>query len=264
MKKNMKVAVVQAKVPTSWQEGEKQVRRLVKKALSEEIDVIGLPEECLAPQSDVRKGYKPFEFLSNIAGQDRVYLFGSNVVKDKGKFYNRGFLFNNKGELILVNDKVVLTPEEIEYYNPGKTIKYVETEFGKMTVLVCKDTFHRYAPWIFKSLMDNEVDIVLNPTLSFNVAPTTIEYYISSLKALSKWFGMYIVAPGTVGKNMTNYISHGHAVVICPMRLVLKEGSFGEEEILYTELEPKYLSEYKKVSFKWQPKEVPKIKVIKK
>lgn len=264
MKKDLKAAVVQYEIPKNFKEGEEKILRFVKEATEQKVDILGLPEECLAPQTDIRKGYNPFNFLSEISKTNSLYVFGSNVVKVGEKYFNRGFLFGKNGELLLENDKVVLSPEEKGYYSSGKNINIVDTEFGEIALLVCKDTFHRFAPWIFDELRKKDVDIVLNPTLSLNVAPTTIDYFVSSLKALSKWFGMYIVASGTVGKNMTEYKSHGHAVIVCPMRLVLKEGSFDKEEMLVETINPSYLEEYRKRSTKWQPEKVPEFKVVEK
>ena len=47
MLKDIMVAVVQASVPMSKDEGEKQILRLVKDALSKPVDMIGLPEDCV-------------------------------------------------------------------------------------------------------------------------------------------------------------------------------------------------------------------------
>ena len=79
---------------------------------------------------------------------------------------------------------------------------------------------------------------------------------------LAKWFDMYIVAPGTVGKTLTDYDSFGHAIIICPNRGVLAEGSEDKEEILTAMLDKKNLEGIRN-SFgaKWQPASIPQIKV---
>lgn len=190
MKKDIKVVAIQAKVPKSIKEGESQIERLLKKATLKAVDIIGLPEDCLAPFSDVVKGYDPLGFLSQIAKKHKVYLFGANIVKENdGTIYNTGFLFDKKGKLISRHKKIVLTPpEEKGGIKPGNTLEVFDTEFGKMSIIICKDSFHRYAAWFFDKLRKAGVDIVLIPSYSLNVSQRSIELWVDSLKALSKWF----------------------------------------------------------------------------
>lgn len=114
MKKDFKVAVIQAHVPKSTLEGEQQVDRLVKEATSEPVDIVGLPEDCLAKFEDIKNDYDPLCYLSGIAKKYNVYLFGATLVKEGGDLYNRGFFFDREGNLINTHDKVVLTPPEVE------------------------------------------------------------------------------------------------------------------------------------------------------
>ena len=245
MKKDLRVAVVQAKVPTSKEEGERQIGRLVKQALSEPVDMIGLPEDCIASWDDIKAGYKPFDFLSKIAKENKIYLFGATIVKEKdASIYNVGFLFDREGNLVARHNKVVLTPpEEKDGVKAGKTLEVFDTEFGKMAILVCKDSFHRYAAWFFDKLRKAGADIILIPSYSLNVSQRSVELWVDSLKALAKWFDVYIVAPGTIGPNTTEYPSFGHALIICPKRVVLAEGSFDKEEILRATLDAKSLED---------------------
>ncbi len=264
MKKDIKVAIVQTRVPTSKTEGEQQLDRLVKEAVKSPVDLVGLPEDCITNNYDeVKLGYKPMEFLSKQARENNVYLFGATAVWENDSFHNRGFLFDRTGKLIASHDKIVLTPlEEKRGIIPGKSLEVVETEFGKMVILVCKDSFHRYAAWFFDKLKKAGVDIVLIPSYSLNVSKRSIELWVDSLKALSKWFDVYIAAPGTIGPNGTDFPSFGHALIICPNRVVLAEGSSDKEEILTATLDVKSLDEIRNTyGSKWQPADVPKVEL---
>lgn len=265
MKKGLRVVILQAKVPNSKEKGEEQILRLVKEAVTEPVDMVGLPEDCVAPLKEVRESYKPLAFLSFVAKENKIYLFGANTVREKnGIIYNTGFLFNKAGRLVARHNKVILTPpEENDGITPGKTLEVFDTEFGKMAILVCKDSFHRYAAWFFDKLRRAGADIILIPSYSLNVSERSIELWVDSLKALAKWFDVYVVAPGTVGPNSTPYSSFGHALIICPKRVVLAEGSFDKEEILRATLDVKSLEDIRNTyGAKWQPKDVPKIKVF--
>lgn len=264
MKKDLSVAVLQTYVPKSKNEGERQIIRLVKKVMENFVDMVGLSEDCLATMKEIKEGYKPLDFLSRIAKENNIYLFGATLVERNGDIYNLGFLFNKKGELIAEHKKIVLTPpEEMDGIVAGNTLRVFDTEFGKMSILVCKDSFHRYAAWFFDKLKKAGVDIVLIPSYSLNVSQRSVELWVDSLKALAKWFDVYIIAPGTIGGNATDYPSFGHSLIICPKRVVLAEGSFDKEEVLRAKLDTKSISEIRETyGSKWQPKDVPEVIVI--
>jgi predicted amidohydrolase len=263
MKKDIKAAIIQAQIPESTLIGEEQVDRLVKEATSQEVDIVGLSEDCLAKREDIENGYDAMNYLSSIAKKYGVYLFGATIVKTDDGLHNRGFLFDRNGELVHVHDKVVLTPPEVDAgLIAGKTIEVFDTEFGKMTILVCKDSFHRYAAWFFEKLYKAGVEIVLVPSYSISISERSIELWTNSLKALAKWFSVYVLAPGTVGRNDTEWPSFGHALIICPKRVVLAEGSPDKEEILRATLDVKSLEYIRNNDLKWQPNEVPEVEVI--
>lgn len=265
MKKDIRVAIIQTKVPSSKNEGEQQVKRLVKEALKEPVDMIGLPEDCVTDNYDeIKSGYNALEFLSSVAKENNVYLFGATAVWENDGFHNRGFLLDGKGKLVSHHDKIVLTPlEEKRGIIAGKSLNVFKTEFGKMSILVCKDAFHRYAAWFFDKLRNARADIILVPSYSLNVSKRSIELWTDSLKALAKWFDVYVVAPGTIGSNGTDFPSFGHALIICPNRVILAEGSFDKEEILRATLDNKSLEEIRNTyGSKWQPKNVPEVKVV--
>ena len=265
MIKDIKAVALQAKVPKTLYDGEEQILKFIKEATKEQVDIVGLPEDCLGPWVEIKNNYDPFKFLSSVALDNEVYLFGATQRKEEaGQRVNTGFLFDRDGNLLAKHNKVVLTPpEEDDGITPGKTIEVFETEFGKMALLVCKDSFHRYAAWFFDQLKKAGVDIVLIPSYSLNISRRSVDLWVDSLSALAKWFDVYIIAPGTIGPNGTDYPSFGHALIICPNRGVLTEGSSDKEEILRATLDVKSLEEIRNTyGSKWQPKDVPKVTLL--
>ncbi len=264
MIKNIKVIAIQAKVSKTTREGEEQVKRFVNEALKEPVDMVGLPEDCVAKWKDVMDGYKPLDFLSQIAKENNIYLFGATIVQEKDKIRDVGFVFDRLGKLICKHYKMVLTPlEEKNGIVPGNKIEVFDTEFGKMSLLVCKDAFHRYTAWFFDKIRKAGADVVLIPSYSLNVSKRSTDLWVDSLKALAKWFDLYIVAPGTVGPNATDFPSFGHALILCPNRGVLAEGSNDNEEVLRATLDVKNLEEIRGTyGALWQPKEVPDVDIV--
>ncbi|MDD5146901.1 MAG: carbon-nitrogen hydrolase family protein, partial [Candidatus Pacebacteria bacterium] len=159
MLKDTKVVAIQAPIPLSKDEGEAQIKRLVAEAVKETVDIVGLSEDCVAPLKDIQAGYDPLRFLSQLAKENNVYLFGANVVKEPdGKLYNSAFFFNKQGKLLARHHKVVLTPPEAEDgLIPGNSLEIIDTEFGKIALMVCKDSFNRYAAWFFDKFHQQNV-----------------------------------------------------------------------------------------------------------
>lgn len=261
MLKDIRVAAVQASVPLDKNTGEAQVARLVKQAALNGAELVGLPEDCLAPLRDIENGYNPFPFLSGLAKKHQVYLFGATTRKAADELRNVGFIFDKEGNLLAEHNKIVLTPpEKADGLMPGNRLTVFDTEFGKMSLLVCKDAFHRYAAWFFEELRKANVDVVLVPSYSLNVTPRSVNIWVDSLKALANWFDLFIVAPGTVGPNMTSFPSFGHALIISPEKGVLAEGSSDKEEVLSANLEAMSLSHIKNSpSAKWQSDSPPEV-----
>lgn len=266
MKRNVKAAAVQYQIPSSYKEGQKKIERFVKQAALKEVDIIGLPEECLGPVGYVEKGYDPFSFLSKIASKYSVYLFGATFSLDKNKKpTNNGFLFNQRGEILINQKKIVLTPPAVKQgFMAGDTIKYTDTSHGRLAILVCKDSFHRYSSWFFNELMKAKVDIVLIPSSSITVSERSVNLWTDTLKTMSMLFNVFIVAPGTVGINeIDGSQAFGHALIISPQKVVLAEGTQNEEEIIFATLKKNDLDRLRSPeAVKWQPNSVPKFRII--
>jgi omega-amidase len=263
MLKAVRVGAVQAHVPRSKDDGETQVIRFVEQATLSGAELIGLPEDCLAPSRDMKAGYDPFIFLSALAKKHKVYLFGATIRQESAGLCNVGFMFDPKGALLARHNKIALTPLEVEGgIVPGNNLTVFDTEFGKMALLVCKDAFHRYAAWFFEELRKANVDVVLVPSYSLSVTERSVNLWIDSIKALSNWFDTFIVAPGTIGPNTTDFPSFGHALIVSPLQGVLAEGSVDKEELLTATLKAESLTKIRNTyGSTWQPKRPFDVKV---
>lgn len=263
MKKDLRVAVVQARTPRSSEEGEILIKRLVQKALKEPVDMIGFPEDCVSSVNETKDGYDALEFLSRIAKTYKVYLFGANTTLKNNKIFNTGFLINKNGKLMLRYHKIMLTPLEKDLgISAGDSLKIVDTVFGKIGFLICRDAFHRYNAWFFEKLWKAKVGIVLIPAFSLDFG-RSLAMWLTSLRYASLFFNMYIAAPGTVGKNVTPYQSYGHSLIVSPKEGIIAEGHYDMEEILRGTFSVKLLEDIRKsYGVKWQPNNVPKVKLV--
>lgn len=263
MKKRFKIGVVQAKVPFSTKEGESNILRFVRQAKKANVDVLGLPEDCVCGRFKYLEDYDPLDFLSKTAKKFKISLFGSNAALEDGSYYGTGFYIDNRGKLLSKVHKLVLTkPEKEAGFKAGKEIQVFNTELGKMAILICKDAFSRYSPIWFHELKKKRVEYVLVPSMSLRVNGDSVNFWLRSMWLLAKWFDLRIFASGTVGKNYTPFPSFGNALIADRDNGFLKKGSEVNEKLLIAEISIRTKEEIEKnYHSKWDPIKIPDIKI---
>lgn len=263
MKDKLKIGVAQTKVPFSIEEGENNILNFVKNAKENGIDVLGLPEDCICGLFKYLNNYNPLKFLSNVARQYNINLFGSNSTLEDGHYYGTGFYIDSTGKVVSKAHKILLTkPERETGFTSGNEIQVFNTKFGKMAVLICKDAFNRYSPMWFYELKKRGVEYVLVPSMSLKVDHNSINFWLHSMWLLARWFDMYIFAPQTIGKNYTPYPSFGNALIVERDKGFLEQGSEDKEELLMADISVRNTQEIKKdYQQKWDPVEMPNVKI---
>lgn len=261
MKKPINVAVTQYKVPASSEEMLRKIEAILKE-IKPGTDLVLLPEDCYPTLKDVKEGLQSYDQFAELAGKYNIYLSGATIRKDEsGELHPTGFLFDRNGNILLEQNKMCITPVGIEQgMKPDNVFRAVDTEFGRIAMLVCKDAFYRYTNDLFQAFRKAGVYIILIPTWSLKVNQRSISLVRNGVIAECNWSDIYICLSGNVQNEITNKAgvvlrAFGHALIICPLRGVLKEGSEDKEEILYETLEPKYLEEIREYDKIWQPED---------
>jgi len=261
MKKAIKVAATQYEVPET---SEKMLGKIEKvlKSVKKGTDLVLLPEDCYPTLQDARNDVDSYDNFASLAKKYNLYLSASSMKKDKkGDLREIGFIFDKKGKLIHEQGKMCIPPPQLELgVKPDNTFSTVNTEFGRLAMLICKDSFYRYTNDLFQTYRKAGVDVILIPTWSYKVNQRSISLVREGIIAECNWSDIYICLSGTVKNSITKQDgtvlkSFGHALIVCPLRGVLKEGSEAKEEILYQTLEPKYLKEIREYDKIWQPEE---------
>lgn len=263
-KNHFRIGIVQAKVPFSIKEGEFQILRFIKQAKEKDIELLGLPEDCVCGLFKYLKNYNPLEFLSKVAKDFEINLFGSNAILEDGKHYGTGFYINKQGEFISKVRKITLTkPERDSGFSSGNEIQVFNTKFGKMAILVCRDAFNRYSPSWFYKLKKKGVEYILVPSMLLKFDNNSKKHWLNSMWLLGRWFDICIFAPATIGKNYTPYPSFGNSLIVERDKGFLMQGSEDKEELLVAELEIRSEEKAKEdYRLKWDPPSMPQIKIV--
>ena len=160
-----------------------------------------------------------------------------------GRFVNRGFVIDPKGEIRGRYDKIHLFDvdlptgdrwRESAAYRPGDTASIVEgTPVGTLGMTICYDL--RF-PAIFERLAEAGAQAIIVPA-AFTV-PTGVAHWHVLLRARAIEAGMFVIAAAQGGRHEDGRATFGHSLVVDPWGEVLLDmGEGGEPRLAFAELD---------------------------
>ena len=125
-----------------------RIENAVRQAKVAGADLVCLPEMAILGwvNPDAHKRAHPIpgpdsDRLCELAGDYDIYLCIGLAEKDGDCLYDAAILIDRTGRILLKHRKINLLSELMTPpYTPGDTINAVETEFGKIGLLICADT----------------------------------------------------------------------------------------------------------------------------
>lgn len=131
-------------------------------------DIICFPEAIILGwlNSDAHKRAYPIpgkdsQRLCELAKKYETCLCAGLEEKNDANLYDSVVLIDDKGRILLKHRKInILTELMTPPYTPGKEVNAVETEFGKIGLLICADTFEDE---ILKRMAALNPDLLLVP-----------------------------------------------------------------------------------------------------
>ncbi len=186
--------------------------------------------------------------LREVAAQHGVWLLiGSLALKTAdadGRFANRSFLIDPKGEIAARYDKIHMfdvqvteteTFRESEGYRPGDRAVLAETPFGTIGLTVCYDL--RF-PYLYRQLATSGAQILTVPAAFSPV--TGAAHWEPLLRARAIETGCYVLAPAQTGTHAASAgkprKTYGHSLAVAPWGEVLTDAGT-EPGITYVDLE---------------------------
>lgn len=145
-----------------------RIENAIREAKDAGADIICFPETIILGwvNPDAHKRAYPIpgkdsQRLCELAKKYQAYLCAGLAEKNGTNLYDSVVLIDNKGRILLKHRKInILTELMTPPYTPGKDVNTVETEFGKIGLLICADTFEDE---ILKRMAALKPDLVLVP-----------------------------------------------------------------------------------------------------
>jgi predicted amidohydrolase len=122
-----------------------QIPALAEQAAADSADLLLYPEHVAQRSGDASQGETLMALLSGLAAKHRMYIAASLLVIDPadGRKYNRGVLYDRKGALVGVYDKIHPYSPEVNEKGvaPGTKTGIFSTDFGKVALMICYDSW---------------------------------------------------------------------------------------------------------------------------
>lgn len=128
------------------------------------------------------------QMMSTKAKQWNMYVSGTIILRRDREdvIHNSALLYDRKGELVGIYDKVNLYDPELDYgTSPGESVRVFKTDFGMVGIMTCYDSWH---PAVAKLLALKGAEIILFPSAG---------YYMQLIHARSADNGVVVAATST-------------------------------------------------------------------
>ena len=238
MKASLQLAIAQTTSSNSHAENIAMLDEIVATAISQNAEMIALPEAVGLMNRDREMALKQV-----VDADDDPYLAaccahavrhaiwiqaGSTPVLDGGgKFFNHGTMINPSGEIIATYNKLHLfdiflegkpPTGESNRYSAGDRAVVIDTPWGPFGLTICYDL--RF-PYLYRDMAKAGAVLAFIPS-AFTV-PTGKAHWETLLRARAIENGMWIVAAAQVGSHADGRRTWGHSLIISPWGEVVED-----------------------------------------
>jgi len=242
---NMKIAQIQMKVYPNKEKNILEVEKYLKDLKGQNPDVVVLPEMFNCPydknlfeEYSEKQGGKTWSKLSDLAQKYEVYLFAGSIPEkgDSGEVYNTSYIFDIEGNQIGKHRKVHLfdidieggqTFIESEILTPGKDLTVVDTEFGKIGLMICYDI--RFPEWSRLMTLKGAQVIIIPGAFNMTTGPAHWELSFRG-RALDNQ--VFTVGTAPAQDKESSYTSYANSILVSPWGEVVDRMGFEEGYII--------------------------------
>ncbi|PWH14999.1 MAG: hypothetical protein DDG59_11980 [Anaerolineae bacterium] len=172
------------------------------------------------------------QWMADLARSFGVYLCYGLVEAAPEGFYNTALLLNPRGEILIQYRKICEQPP----YRSGREFSSVDTEFGRIGLLICGDLFHEDV----LGQLDRNLQLLLVPmSRGFDDTSPNLQRWLNEerqayLDAV-KQTGVTTAIVNAL-EDLPNEGAFGGAFVVDPSGKLLAESRHGTDELLIIDL----------------------------
>ena len=251
----IRTAAVQMGAEGSKPENLSKALRLIDEAVARygQLDLLVLPEYCYGEPTpeNVKEMAEslpgPFsEAMAEKARTHEVNLVTGSLAEaaPDGRAYNTTLVYDRKGEELGRYRKVhlmdALAFEETSWVAPGDSLCLIDTDVGRMGVMVCYDMrFPEQARTL--ALKGAEVIIVPAAFPSGQLLPPRTDHWDTLVTSTALYNLCYVVAANQYGRLANDY-PFGRSAIVDPWGIAIARAQ-GREDIIYAQIDLGYVSD---------------------
>ncbi|MBU4511592.1 carbon-nitrogen hydrolase [bacterium] len=234
-----------------------KIKEFISRAREEKVNLLIFPELSLTGYSvkelvpkvairiddpiieDLKRESKDISFVIGLVEESRDY-----------NFYNSA-LYLEQGEIKHLHRKIYLPNygifEEKKYFTSGEKMRSFETSYGRMTILICADSWHPVLPYI--SALDG-ASIFIHTVASFEKGLGEEISNRIAWERLNKFyaqiFSCYVIFVNRVGSEGENKFWGGSAI-IAPGGKEIVKADYYKERLTTAEIDLKEVRRYRNI-----------------
>ncbi len=227
------------------------VHRLAGAAKEAGADLLVLPEATYPAywlesaerywQDDIERTATVLKRYAEVAARHGFWLIAGFVEEDDSRLYNSAAVIDRTGRLVGIARKNFLWDCDHRWFTAGKTIEAVDTEFGRLGVLICADA---RMPEIPATLVGDGAGLLVQPTAWVNTSKVRRTYRNIQpdflIRARTMEFGVPFVSASKSGREGAVLEYVGQSQIVQPDGSVSAKAPLGGEQLVCAEVHPAY------------------------
>lgn len=244
----LRLALIQPTSTISINRNIALIEPMIRKAVSDDAQMISLPEVVNLTQKNREESVKEAQFetgdaflarIQTLAKELDVWIhIGSNVVKleDDARMANRAYMINNSGEILAHYDKIHMFDVDLEggesyressSFRPGEEAVCVNTPWGLIGLTICYDV--RF-PQLHRTLAQAGAKLILNPAAFTRKTGSAHWHTLLTARAIEN--GCFIAAAAQTGDHEDGRETYGHSLIVAPWGNVLADAGTDQRIII--------------------------------
>jgi len=186
---------------------------------------------------------KTVQWMQKTAQSLNTAIYGSVLILDNDKLYNRGFFVFPNGEYKCYDKRhCFIMSDEPKHITPGKEIVTVDYAGWRFRLNICHDL--RFPVWSKNIYKDRQYDYdVLMNTASWAEGRANVWRILLHARAIENL--AYCIGVNRVGKDGDGYGYRGDSMVVDPKGVAVAMANPNEEQAVFIQLSKSALNEFR-------------------
>lgn len=222
----------------------KTIENLMEEVNRHKIDMVCFPELSLTGYGfdaikDVKTSNITREFFSQLSKKYKIAIVAGISNCCEGKLYDSAAVWDEKGNLIYIHNKIHLWAQERSFFESGNALEVIEYKGWQLGIAVCADVAF---PEVSRILALKKAEILIFPS---EWAKPYDDLWTLMLRARAAENQVYVVGVNRTGEGLYSHYC-GCSMIVDPSGNINKQFMNDNQGVLVAEVNKKYIIERRK------------------